>query len=108
MDSTDDRRITTPFGAQSTAAEVAQGISLAGKRVIVTGGSSGIGVETARALTAIGADVTLAVRDTQAGERVAAEIAASTGRSAPRVLPLEQLAKSENGVERRAQLMAHA
>ena len=89
MASTDHRRITTPFGAQSTAAEVAHGISLAGKRVIVTGAASGIGVETARALTAIGADVTLAVRDTQAGERVAADIAGSTGRSAPRVAPLE-------------------
>jgi len=89
MDYTDDGRITTPFGVQSTAAEVAHGISLAGKRVIVTGAASGIGVETARALATTGADVTLAVRDTQAGERVAADIAASTGRSAPRVAPLE-------------------
>jgi NAD(P)-dependent dehydrogenase (short-subunit alcohol dehydrogenase family) len=42
-------RITTPFGFESTAAEVVEGIDLAGKRAIVTGGSSGIGVETARA-----------------------------------------------------------
>ena len=41
---------------------------------IVTGASSGIGVETARALAGAGAAVTLAVRDTAAGERVAADI----------------------------------
>jgi NAD(P)-dependent dehydrogenase (short-subunit alcohol dehydrogenase family) len=85
MDSTPDSRITAPFDAQSTAADVSQGISLAGRRVIVTGAASGIGIETARALTAIDADVTLAVRDTHAGARVAADIGASTGRPAPRV-----------------------
>src|SRR5882672_11165123 len=89
MNSTTESRITTPFGAESTAADVAQGLSLAGKRAIVTGAASGIGIETARALAAIGADVTLAVRDTQAGTRVAADIAASTGRPAPRVAHLE-------------------
>jgi NAD(P)-dependent dehydrogenase (short-subunit alcohol dehydrogenase family) len=72
-------RITTPFGAESTAAEVITGIDLSGRRVIVTGGSSGIGVETARALASAGADVTLAVRDTDAGNRTAADIAATTG-----------------------------
>ncbi|MCL9797585.1 SDR family NAD(P)-dependent oxidoreductase, partial [Frankia sp. AgKG'84/4] len=61
--------ITTPFGAESTAAEVIDGIDLTGRRVIVTGGASGIGVETARALAGAGAEVTLAVRDTAAGER---------------------------------------
>jgi NAD(P)-dependent dehydrogenase (short-subunit alcohol dehydrogenase family) len=66
--------ITTPFGFESTAAEVVAGIDLTGKRAIVTGGSSGIGIETARALAEAGADVTLAVRDTAAGERVAADI----------------------------------
>ena len=72
-------RITTPFGPHSTAAEVAEGIDLSGKRVIVTGAASGIGVETARALAGTGAEVTLAVRDTEAGARVAAAITASTG-----------------------------
>src|SRR5262249_6993918 len=42
-------RITTPFGAETTAAEVVDGINLGGKRAIVTGGASGIGIETARA-----------------------------------------------------------
>ncbi|PJJ65588.1 SDR family NAD(P)-dependent oxidoreductase [Compostimonas suwonensis] len=72
-------RITTPFGAQSTAAEVIAGVELAGRRAIVTGAASGIGVETARALASAGAEVTLAVRDTAAGRRVASEISASTG-----------------------------
>jgi hypothetical protein len=47
--------ITTPFGADSTAAEVLAGIDLTGKGAIVTGSSSGIGIETARALAAAGA-----------------------------------------------------
>ncbi len=64
-------RITTPFGFHSTAAEVAAGVDLTGKRAIVTGASAGIGVETARALAGTGAEVTLAVRDTESGQRVA-------------------------------------
>ncbi|MEV0716599.1 SDR family NAD(P)-dependent oxidoreductase [Asanoa sp. NPDC050611] len=63
--------ITTPFGATSTAAEVLAGVDLTGRRAIVTGASSGIGVATARALTDAGAEVTLAVRDVAAGRRVA-------------------------------------
>ncbi len=68
-------RITTPFGAQSTAAEVIAGADLHGRRAIITGGSSGIGVETARVLARAGAEVTIAVRDTAAGDRTAAQIA---------------------------------
>jgi len=71
--------ITSRFGAQSTAAEVIQGIDLRGKRAIVTGASSGIGVETARALASAGAEVTLAVRNLGAGRRVADDITGSTG-----------------------------
>jgi len=51
--------ITTPFGFESTAAEVVEGLDLSGKRVVVTGSASGIGIETARALAGAGADVTL-------------------------------------------------
>jgi NAD(P)-dependent dehydrogenase (short-subunit alcohol dehydrogenase family) len=68
--------LRTPFDSRSTAAEVLAGIDLSGKRAIVTGASSGIGLETARALAGAGAEVTLAVRDTRAGERAAADIAA--------------------------------
>ena len=60
------------FGATTTAAEVIDGVDLHGRRAVVTGASSGIGVETARALAAAGADVTLAVRNTDAGAGVAA------------------------------------
>jgi NAD(P)-dependent dehydrogenase (short-subunit alcohol dehydrogenase family) len=69
-----DNPITTPFGFDSTAAEVIAGVDLSGQRAIVTGASSGIGIETARALAGAGAEVTLAVRDVSAGERVAADI----------------------------------
>jgi len=71
--------IRTRFGFDSTAAEVIDGIDLSGKHAIVTGGSSGIGAETARALASAGAEVTLAVRNTSAGDRAAAGIAATTG-----------------------------
>jgi NAD(P)-dependent dehydrogenase (short-subunit alcohol dehydrogenase family) len=82
-------RITTPFGAESTAAEVIEGIDLGGKRAIVTGGASGIGVETARALVSAGAHVTLAVRRTDQGEEVAGDIRSSTGHDEVTVAPLE-------------------
>ena len=68
--------VHTPFGFRSTASDVLDGVDLAGKRAVVTGASSGIGVETARALAAAGADVVLAVRDRAAGERTAAAIGA--------------------------------
>jgi len=73
------QRVTTPFGAQSTAAEVVSGVDLSGRRAIVTGGASGIGVATARALASADAEVTLAVRDVDAGRRAAEDIMASTG-----------------------------
>ncbi len=82
-------RITNRFGADSTAAEVIAGIDLAGKRAIVTGASSGIGVETARALASANAEVTLAVRSIEAGERAAQEIIASTGNKQVLVAPLD-------------------
>ena len=81
--------ITTPFTSQSTAAEVAAGIDLTGRRAIVTGGASGIGVETARALAGAGAEVTLAVRDLEAGQRTAEDIIATTGNKEILVSPLD-------------------
>lgn len=82
-------RIVTPFGFHSTAREVVAGIDLAGKRGIVTGGASGIGVETARALAQAGAEVTLAVRNTDAGKAVAEDIATTTGNRAVKVAFLD-------------------
>jgi NAD(P)-dependent dehydrogenase (short-subunit alcohol dehydrogenase family) len=52
-----------PFGAQSTADDVLEGVDLGGKRILVTGVSAGLGAETARALTAHGACVVGAARD---------------------------------------------
>jgi NAD(P)-dependent dehydrogenase (short-subunit alcohol dehydrogenase family) len=82
-------RITTPFGATSTAAEVIAGVDLTGKRAIVTGASSGIGQETARVLAGAGAEVTLAVRDTAAGEKAASAMAAAEGSPRVRVARLD-------------------
>jgi NAD(P)-dependent dehydrogenase (short-subunit alcohol dehydrogenase family) len=72
-------RIATPFGFTSTAADVLAGVDLSGRRAIITGATSGIGVETTRALAAAGAGVVLGVRRLDAGHQVAAEITASTG-----------------------------
>lgn len=94
----DDTRITTPFGAESTARQVIEGIDLTGKRAIVTGGSSGLGLETARALAFAGAEVTLAVRDTVAGESAADDIAASTSSAGVRVASLDLADQASVGV----------
>ncbi|QRP44848.1 SDR family NAD(P)-dependent oxidoreductase [Amycolatopsis sp. FDAARGOS 1241] len=82
-------RITTPFTRESTAADIVAGVDLSGRRAIVTGGASGIGVETARALARAGAEVTLAVRNTEAGHRTAADLSATTGNEAIDVRHLE-------------------
>lgn len=86
---TPHRVITTPFDASSTADDVVAGIDLAGVRAIVTGASSGIGVETARSLARAGAEVTLAVRNTNAGTKTAKNIADSTGHGNAHVRTLD-------------------
>jgi NAD(P)-dependent dehydrogenase (short-subunit alcohol dehydrogenase family) len=82
-------RIVTPFDAGTTADEVSEGIDLTGTRALVTGGASGIGVETSKTLARRGAAITLAVRNIEAGRKVAAEIAADTGNARIDVRPLE-------------------
>jgi NAD(P)-dependent dehydrogenase (short-subunit alcohol dehydrogenase family) len=71
--------IDSPFGHSSTALEVVDGIDLNGSTAVVTGASSGIGVETARALAAAGATVLMPVRNRAKGEGVADDIRSSTG-----------------------------
>ncbi|MFD2574652.1 SDR family NAD(P)-dependent oxidoreductase [Spirosoma soli] len=81
--------ITTGFGFKTTAREVVEGITLTARRAIVTGAASGIGVETARALAQTGAAVTLAVRDVEAGQKVADDISATTGNPLVQVAQLD-------------------
>ncbi len=57
------------FGAESTTDEVLEGVDLAGKRVLVTGASAGLGVETCRTLAAHGATVVGAARDLDKAHR---------------------------------------
>jgi len=62
------------FGATSTTEEVLDGINLRGKRILVTGASAGLGVETARSLAAHGADVVGAARDLKKAETATAQV----------------------------------
>lgn len=93
---------TTPFGFTSTAADVLADVDLSGQRAIVTGATSGIGVETARALAAAGADVVLGVRRLDAGRLIAAQITASTGNAAvtPAALDVSDLVSVQDFVAR--------
>ncbi len=59
---TAQRPINSPFGMRSTALEVIDGIDLSGKVALVTGGYSGLGLETVRALASAGAKVFVAAR----------------------------------------------
>ena len=74
---------TTPFGATSTTDDVLSGVNLKGKRILVTGVSAGLGVETARSLVAHGAQVVGAARDLNkakaATEQVRTDAAANGG-----------------------------
>ena len=69
------------FGAKSTTEEVLAGVDLKGKRILVTGVSAGLGVETARALVAHGADVVGAARDLDKAKRATAEVSQAAAES---------------------------
>jgi NAD(P)-dependent dehydrogenase (short-subunit alcohol dehydrogenase family) len=83
------RLLQTPFSRTSTASEVIDGVDLSGKTAIVTGASSGLGLETARALASAGAAVTLAVRRPPSAEEIAAGIIRETGNAAVSVSALD-------------------
>lgn len=70
--------IVTTFSAESTATEVVADLDLSGIRAVVTGGASGIGVETVRALAGAGASVTIGARNVARALQVVDEISSST------------------------------
>ena len=69
-----ETKMAKAFGATSTTDEVLAGVSLKGKRVLVTGVSAGIGIETARTLAAHGAHVIGAARDLKKAESATAQV----------------------------------
>ncbi len=87
-------RITSGLDPYTDASVAAEGHDLAERTAIVTGGATGIGIETARALAGAGAEVMLAVRNRDAGEKAAADINASVGatRVSVGILDLSDLA----------------
>ncbi|MEZ4375177.1 MAG: oxidoreductase [Polyangiaceae bacterium] len=81
------------FGHDTTATQVLEGIDLKGQLALVTGGSSGLGVETARALAARGADVVITARNLEKAEAVAKKIREETSsRVSVEELELDRLA----------------
>jgi len=82
---------TTTYGPTTTAAEIVANVHLHGQRAVVTGASSGIGVETARALASTGAEVTLAVRNLDAGRRIVDQLTETlpAGAGALQIAPLD-------------------
>jgi len=62
------------LGATSTTDDVLAGVDLTGRRIVVTGASTGLGEEATRSFAAAGASVTMAVRDRTRGEAAAARI----------------------------------
>jgi NAD(P)-dependent dehydrogenase (short-subunit alcohol dehydrogenase family) len=69
------------FGAASTTDEVLDGVKLNGRRALVTGVSAGLGVETARALAAHGAEVVGAARDLAKAQAATAPVRAGAALS---------------------------
>ncbi len=82
-------RITAGLSPFTDAADIAEGHDLSGRTMIVTGGATGIGIETTRALAAAGAEVMIAVRNRKAGDDAAAEINAQIGAERVRVGALD-------------------
>ncbi|MEQ3554268.1 SDR family NAD(P)-dependent oxidoreductase [Pseudonocardia nematodicida] len=78
-----------PASLGRTAVEVLDGVDLTGRRAVVTGATCGVGLETARALAGAGAEVTLAVRDLDAGAAARDGIVAATGNEHIRVGELD-------------------
>jgi NAD(P)-dependent dehydrogenase (short-subunit alcohol dehydrogenase family) len=72
------------LGAKSTTADVLASVQLKGKRILVTGVSAGLGVETARALVAHGANVVGTARDLEKAKRATSEVSKAASESGAR------------------------
>ena len=66
--------MTTQFGAETSAEEAARNIDLSGQTIVITGGSAGLGIETARVLAACGAQIVSVVRNEAKGQAAATTI----------------------------------
>ena len=66
--------MTAQFGAETSAQEAARNIDLSGQTIVITGGSAGLGIETARVLAACGAQIVSVVRNEAKGQDAAATI----------------------------------
>jgi NAD(P)-dependent dehydrogenase (short-subunit alcohol dehydrogenase family) len=86
MDMSTDR---SNFGHDSTADDVLDGIDLSGKLVLITGGASGLGTETARAMASKGAHIVIAARDMAKGEEAAETVRKATGNDQVDVIALD-------------------
>jgi NAD(P)-dependent dehydrogenase (short-subunit alcohol dehydrogenase family) len=80
VENSEDLTMSNVFGAASTTDEVLQDVNLSGKRVLVTGVSAGLGVETARALAAHGAQVVGAARDLSKAQAATEQVRAQAAR----------------------------
>lgn len=74
--------MTTTYGAETTTDELLAGVDLSGRRILITGASAGLGVETARALASRGANLVLAVRDLAKGGHAAETVRAAAAPNA--------------------------
>jgi NAD(P)-dependent dehydrogenase (short-subunit alcohol dehydrogenase family) len=81
--------LMTPFSAAATAADVLTGVDLSGRNYIVTGGASGIGAETVRALAGSGAKVTIATRNPASADALLTALARHAGAGEVRAAPLD-------------------
>lgn len=77
------------FPPTATADDIVDGLDLTGRRMITTGGASGIGKETAQSLARAGAEATLAVRNPDAGQAAADELNAHGARTPVTVRTLD-------------------
>jgi len=96
----EDFKMSQAFGAQSTTDEVLSGVDLKGKRILVTGTSAGLGVETARTLVAHGAHVVGTARDLAKAERATAEVLAGGGSFELMQLDLASLQSVRDGADK--------